>query len=210
MRTVKYYATLGPTVVAENTNCQEIYDEAIEGCEKFKILFSMSGKCHRVFNSAHPLQLDEIHTLEEDIKCFMEYLRLNWPKMRISPKPHMVEDHIIPFLMRWRVDCGFYGEQDGESIHKTINTMKRNCSNIKTDIDHLKYIMNCHLASAHPTARVTRSCCEKAKKFETHDESTLKCQSLTKVRSRLENLTCIYILTFWHIFVNSFLEITLG
>ena len=45
-----------PTVVAENTNCQEIYDEAIEGCEKFKLLFSMHGKCHRVFNSAHLLQ----------------------------------------------------------------------------------------------------------------------------------------------------------
>ena len=68
----------------------------------------------------------------------------------------MVEDHIIPFLMRWHVGCGFYGEQGGESIHKTINTMKRNYSNIKTDIDRLKYIMNCHLVSTHSTAHVTR------------------------------------------------------
>ena len=145
-----------PIIVAENTNNQEVYNEAVEQCEKFKILFGKYGKCHRVFNSARHLQLDEIYALDENIKSFLMYLCMNWPEIKISPKLHMVEDRMIPFLMKWRVGCGFYGEQGGESIHKMFNTMKRNYSNVKKDTDRLKYIMNCHLASTNPNARVTR------------------------------------------------------
>ena len=58
--------------------------------------------------------------------------------------------------MKWPVGCGFYGEQGGESIHKMLNTMKRNYSNVKKDTGRLKYTMNCHLASTNPNAHVTR------------------------------------------------------
>ena len=96
-----------PIKVAENTNNQEVYNEAVEQCEKFKILFGKYGKCHRVFNSARHLQFDEIYALDENIKSFLVYLRMNCPEIKISPKLQMVEDHMIPFLMKWRVGCGF-------------------------------------------------------------------------------------------------------
>lgn len=68
----------------------------------------------------------------------------------------MMEDHIIPFLRMWGVGCGFYGEQGGESLHKTINSMGRNYTCIKNDLAQLKYVMNNHLASTNPRAASIR------------------------------------------------------
>lgn len=35
----------------------------------------------------------------------------------ITPKLHMLEDHVIPFLTKWGVGLGFLGEHGAESIH---------------------------------------------------------------------------------------------
>ena len=43
----------------------------------------------------------------------MDFLRGNWPNVKITPKLHMIEEHIIPFVNHWKVGCGFYGEQRG-------------------------------------------------------------------------------------------------
>ena len=109
-----------------------------------------------MYNSSRYLEQEEIDKLEADIADFMAYLRTNFPEITIIPKLHMLEDHMIPFILEWRVGCGFFGEQGGESIHASINTLTRNYSNIKKDTDRLKYIMNCHLASTNPNARVRR------------------------------------------------------
>lgn len=33
------------------------------------------------------------------------------PGESISPKMHILEDHMVPFLKKWKLGCGFYGEQ---------------------------------------------------------------------------------------------------
>ena len=71
---------------------------------------------------------EEIDKLDADIAAFMAYLRTNFPEMIIIPKLHMLEDHMIPFISEWKVDCGFFG---CESVRASINTLKRNYSNIK-------------------------------------------------------------------------------
>ena len=58
---------------------------------------------------------------------------------------------MIPFILEWKVGCVFFGEQGGESIHASINTMKRNYSNIKKGTGQLRY-----MASTNPNARVQR------------------------------------------------------
>ena len=93
-----------------------------------------------------------ISLLDENIKTFMSLLHHNWPETIISPKLHMIEDHIVPLLLRWNVGCGFLGEQGGEFIHKRINGMKQRYSNVRNKKDRLKYIMDCQLASTNPHA----------------------------------------------------------
>ena len=86
----------------------------------------------------------ETDELETNIESFMIFLWSKFPDIRISPKLHILEDHVVPFIRRYGVGSGFYGEQGGESIHKTINAMKHNYSNIKNACERLKYIMRCY------------------------------------------------------------------
>ena len=145
-----------PSIVKDEVGDGDIYHSAVEQCSKFNVLFKLYSKCHNVFNSSCHLTEQDIAALQLDIEEFMAYLRLNWPDVSISPKLHMVEEHIVPFLSQWHVGCGFLGEQGGESIHKCINSMKSNYSNIRNNKDKLKYIMDSHLSTTSPEARAKR------------------------------------------------------
>ena len=97
----------------------------------------------------------------------MCFFRTNWPKINISPKLHILEDHVLDFLKKWGVGLGFYGEQGGESIHHEFNRMKNNYSNIKNPVDRLKYIMKQHLLSTFPEAQVLKPQVKKRKLAKT-------------------------------------------
>jgi hypothetical protein len=49
--------------------------------------------------------------LATSIEDFMSYWRKNWPNETVSPKMHMLEEHMVPFVKKWKLGCGFYGEQ---------------------------------------------------------------------------------------------------
>ena len=137
-------------------NVADLYRNVLICCEKFNILFKKYGKCHRIFNFSKMVDVEKCNEMEGDIIYFMAYLRLEFPQIRISPKLHMLEDHVIPFLQKWGAPCGFYGEQGGESIHKTINSMKHNYSNVRNNVERLTYVMHNHLAATNPNAGAKR------------------------------------------------------
>ena len=142
-----------PPIVCREVGYGDIYDCAVDQCSKFNVLFKLYSNCDNIFNSSHHLTEQDISSLATYIEEFMAYLHLNWPDVSISPKLHMVEEHMVRFLTRWRVGCGFLGEQGGESIHKCINLMKNRYSGIRNKMDRLKYIMDCHLSGTSPEAR---------------------------------------------------------
>ena len=41
----------------------------------------------------------------------METYRGEWPTETFPPKMHFLEDHVVPFIQKWKVGFGFYGEQ---------------------------------------------------------------------------------------------------
>ena len=54
----------------------------------------------------------------------MSYFRQTWPSQTVTPKPHMLEDHVIDFVRKEGLGVGVYGEQGGESIHEEFNNLK--------------------------------------------------------------------------------------
>ena len=62
---------------------------------------------------------------EEDITNFLQFLREKFPDMTITPKLHMLEEHVCPFLRQWHLGLGFYGEQGIEGIHSEFNTQSQ-------------------------------------------------------------------------------------
>lgn len=65
-----------------------------------------------------------LHT-ESDIDNFLAYYRLTFPNSSVTPKLHMVEDHIVPFIQQWGIGIGMLGEQGAESIHARFNQLER-------------------------------------------------------------------------------------
>ena len=46
----------------------------------------------------------------------MTFWRSELSNETVSPKMHMMEDHLVPFVKKWKLGCGFYGEQGDELI----------------------------------------------------------------------------------------------
>lgn len=88
--------------------------------------------------------------LEFDIDKFMEFYRDSFPHATITPKLHMLEDHIVPFLQEFHVGLGFLGEQGAESIHARFNKFRQDYRVMPNRAAQLKSIMNAHLLQVCP------------------------------------------------------------
>ena len=80
---------------------------------------------------------------------------------------HMLEDHIVPFIRKWQVGCGFYGEQGGESLHQAFNRMKDRYTSIKDPVERVRYMMKQHYLTAFPE---TDTLLPKVKRRKMHKE----------------------------------------
>ena len=91
--------------------------------------------------------------LENKIKVFMAYCRKYWPNKTISPKIHMLEDHVVDFIMEWKVGLGFYGEQGGESLHSAFNNLARTYSALVLSTRRLRSMLQSHYLKAYPSVQ---------------------------------------------------------
>ncbi|XP_065667550.1 uncharacterized protein LOC136087865 isoform X2 [Hydra vulgaris] len=126
-----------PQVVFNHIKYQEhpIHVEAINIQRKFNILFNNYSKCHNEMNSCHLFTEEKIKSFAvcELIKFFQS----------ITPKMHILENHMGVFLSIWGVSLGLYGEQGGESIHAEFNNIERIYSSM-SDIRKLESLMRDH------------------------------------------------------------------
>ena len=145
-----------PIIVLSQVGETALYRDSLIKFEKIKMLLTLYSKCDAIFNVARYLKDDEILNFQQVVNEFMCYLREHFPDINISPKLHMLEDHMFDFLWKWKTGCGLYGEQGVESAHNGINKMKHRYTNVKNNLNRLEYIMNQHLLSTNPKVQVIR------------------------------------------------------
>lgn len=81
----------------------------------------------------------------------MAFYRSNFPSATVLPKMHILEEHVVPWLRRWKLGSGLMGEQGAESIHAHIMKLERIHQGIPDELDRLKYIMNEHILESDPS-----------------------------------------------------------
>ena len=74
----------------------------------------------------------------------MKFYRETFPEASITPKLHLLEDHIVDFLGQWRVGFGMLGEQGAESIHAAYNNLKRVYANVHDREERLRLVTQEH------------------------------------------------------------------
>ena len=88
---------------------------------------------------------------EADIGRFLQFVRQKFPQMTITPKLHMLEDHVCPFLRKWHMGLGFYGEQGIEGIHSEFNIQSEHFDHVKKQDVRLRQILVNHHIATSPT-----------------------------------------------------------
>lgn len=102
------------------------------------------------------MKLYNLPSTAHNIKTFMAYYRSQFPTSTVTPKLHMLEEHVVPWIKKWGVGFGLLGEQGAESIHAYFNDLKLRFGSIPDRLQRLKQIMvehHLHVAPANTTAR---------------------------------------------------------
>lgn len=80
----------------------------------------------------------------------MTYYRERFPRATVLPKMHILDEHVVHWLEKWRVGLGFMGEQGAESIHAYFNSLKRTYQAIPNEVERLRCMMNEHFLHVAP------------------------------------------------------------
>ena len=98
---------------------QEIHDKFVD----------VFVHCHKIYDSSKLLTDTEIdtlgmiiivyiylfinnsHIIETAIDTFLSYYRETFTTASFLPKMHMLEDHIVPWMKRWKVGCRCMGSK---------------------------------------------------------------------------------------------------
>lgn len=103
-------------------------------------------------------------TTEKHIDDFMSLYRDYFPNATVTPKLHLLEDHVVPFVRRFRVGFGFLGEQGAESIHARFNQIRHAHTGIRNPVQRLASILTEHLTQVCPDNVVKKPEPKKRKK----------------------------------------------
>jgi hypothetical protein len=67
-----------------------------------------------------------------------KFFRREFAEESVTPKMHILEEHVVPWIRRWRVALGFHGEQGGESVHARFNSIRRDIRGMKDELSILE------------------------------------------------------------------------
>ena len=80
----------------------------------------------------------------------MSYYRDTFPTETITPKLHMLENHVVPFIKKWGLGLGLYSEQGGESIHAEFNKLRRQYHSVTPANRRVLLTLKQHHVNSHP------------------------------------------------------------
>lgn len=89
------------------------------------------------------------------IKDLMSYYRDIFKNQTITPKLHMLEEHVIPFLRKWHAPFGLYGEQGLESLHASMNKLMASFASMPNPVEKMKSYMKEHYTRVNPNLKET-------------------------------------------------------
>ena len=71
----------------------------------------------------------------------------------VFPKLHYVEDHMVPFIRKWKVGPGLLGEHGGKSVHAQFNSLNRRYHAIPDQQKRLQQMLKWHCLQASPVKK---------------------------------------------------------
>ena len=83
----------------------------------------------------------------------MTYFRTNFQAATFPPKMHMLEEHAVQFIRRWKFPLGFFDKQGSELIHNEFVGLSTQFLQVKPDSSRLKKMLEEHYVKTNPEHR---------------------------------------------------------
>ena len=81
---------------------------------------------------------------------FLQFYREFFPHATITPKFHLLEDHVVGWMRKWHWALGLHGEQGAESIHNVFNTLERTYCAIRNPMERMQCMLKEHMLQTSP------------------------------------------------------------
>lgn len=104
--------------------------------------------------------------VDERIRSFLQCYRSEIRHASITPKMHLMEDHVVQWIRQWQFGLGFHGEHGAESIHARMNSLLRTYCNVRKPLEKLKQTVIEHNRSVCPAVSHVRPQVKRRKKDE--------------------------------------------
>ena len=148
------------TTTAERCNSVQLSNEVATVRDRYNTLFSLYGRCRKLFSHCNAMSPEEIQTLEDSIAEFLRHCReeiVHRNLGHITPKLHLLEAHTVPAIRRLRIGLGLLAEQGSESIHARFNELDRNYHSISNALKRLEAVAKQHVVSTLPQHAALRT-----------------------------------------------------
>ena len=93
----------------------------------------------------------------------MKIYRENFSAYSVLPKMHLLEDHLVPWMKRWKMGAGLMGEHGAESIHAHINRLQTTYSGVANSVERLRQIYKMYTLETTPSLTTLRPIVKKRK-----------------------------------------------
>ena len=141
--------TSAPVVVVEQ-RCPSLATNAKEIADRYKKLMSQYAACRQIFSTTDAVDNTTLDQLQVRIDSFMTTARqevVDRQLGNITPKLHLLEEHVVPCMRRFGVGLGLLAEQGGEGIHHELNAIAATLSSMRNELSRLQTIVQNTIAS---------------------------------------------------------------
>ena len=80
----------------------------------------------------------------------MRFYREAFPEATILPKMHFLEQHVVPWIKKWKIGFGLIGKQGAESIHAYFNGLHLSYRTIPDPVQRMEHTMREHFLHITP------------------------------------------------------------
>ena len=78
------------------------------------------------------------------------YLELVREHDKVTPKSHLLEHHVIPWIRSYKFGMALHGEQGVEQLHSSVAKIEARCKGIRNECDKHKNILEAMIVQTSP------------------------------------------------------------
>ena len=131
---------------------KQMIKEAKSIVVKHKCLNMLYARVHNLVKHSRPIPASDLPTIQSAVNEYLAFYRKYFDHS-VIPKQHILEDHLVECIEKFKMGFGFLSEQGHESIHHVIKELHNHFEATKPDHKRLLQTVEAHVLAGCPELR---------------------------------------------------------